>query len=221
MSLKLLLRDNQYLYSLYSNFRSKYLKESRTNVVVNTNFCIESVPSSANTFFQYFMRYMLPEAIFAHHTHSLGTIKAAISKKVPIIILIRNPLDAVSSRTARFDDSIEEGLLEYVKFYKFIENNNDKFFVLTFEEIVNLEFDRLFGFLDKKCVKYDVKFIPEAIQYAKRGVEYLGDSEKRNPLPNKSRNSEKERIKKNILMNNQYLEAEEIYTRIINNISGT
>ena len=62
----------------------------------------------------------------ASHSHSFGAVKYSIRKKIPTIILIRNPLEVVASACLKdglFDiKGIDFYLVQYYGFYKRINN---------------------------------------------------------------------------------------------------
>src|SRR5689334_19049404 len=63
-----------------------------------TEIVIEGFPRSANTFAVVAFRLAQQREIeIAHHLHAAAQIKHAINLKVPVIVLIREPSDAILS----------------------------------------------------------------------------------------------------------------------------
>ena len=70
-------------------------------VVKDTSICIEGFPRSANTFLALFFSYWNPELKTAHHLHLPLQIKVSARYNIPAIVVIRHPLDAISSLMVR------------------------------------------------------------------------------------------------------------------------
>lgn len=99
----------------------------------DTDLCLEAYPSSANSFSFVLIRNLNGSLNIAHHTHAIASLKVALRRKIPTIIIIRNPLDAVSSRLSRFDVDVTTSLLEYLWFYRFVYRHREDLTIYTFE----------------------------------------------------------------------------------------
>lgn len=215
MNLKILLKSNPIIYSIHSFNQSVFLNSYRNQVVSNTTFCVEGYPSSGNTFFQYIMHYLFPDVNFAHHTHSLATIKIAKRRNLPTVILIRKPLDVISSRAVRFGDDIDLSLKEFIYFYNYIKKNSNIFFVITFEEVTNGDFHRLKTYLDFKGYKFNETLTSEAMEYARNVILYKEKNEKFVALPSEDKEKKKRILKQKVESSIYYLQAVEVYNDII------
>lgn len=111
----------------------------------NTALCIEGFPRSANSFIHQSLKILLPDVKTGHHTHCIANIKIAFKKKVPVYILIRNPIEALSSFILRmiwikkrgsFIKYSYYGITDYKYFYKFVLDNLDKVEIICFNEII-------------------------------------------------------------------------------------
>lgn len=83
------------------------------------DICIEGFPRSANSFFSKAFRMYNPTAKAAHHMHAPLQVIKAIDYKIPCVVLIRNPIDAIASvlvvdRTL----STRFAIQSYINFYK-------------------------------------------------------------------------------------------------------
>jgi len=152
-----------------------------------------------------------------HHTHSIANIKLAYKYKIPIIIVIRTPIDAIASRIVRFGCHLDEGILEYIDFYKFILENYNKFLILDFEEITrNTEgaIKKISSFTDINLKYNDINKLKEKVfNYIKDWSEKRGNYIKMS-LPVKKREIEKSKIKKIIIKSEKYKSALNIYNEI-------
>ena len=89
LSIRRVLRKNL----LFVSLRLRSLGEDPKSYIVRkgvTDICIDGYPRSANSFTVRMFRKANPEAVIAHHTHSVANIKKAIECGIPVVVLIRN-----------------------------------------------------------------------------------------------------------------------------------
>ncbi len=100
-----------------------------------TEICIEGYPRSGNSFFTHVFQRWNPHVTVAHHSHLAASPKLAVGNGVPVVILIRHPLDAVSSVVA-WDGHLNPGLglWAYQQYYNALWRYRDSFVVVPFEE---------------------------------------------------------------------------------------
>lgn len=105
----------------------------------NTNIVIEGFPRSANTFSVVALNYANSNNLkIAHHTHSPAQVIKGIRLGIPVLILVRNPRDAIASLLIREPlISLTQAINSYVNFYQSIYEHNQKFVIASFEEIIN------------------------------------------------------------------------------------
>lgn len=100
---------------------SRILTLTRDPRAVNedSELCLEGFPRSGNSLLESLIRLNSPSLKIAHHTHSIGQIKRAISLDVPTFVVIRDPVDACSSLVVHDPKSfsLETALNEYEDFY--------------------------------------------------------------------------------------------------------
>lgn len=111
---------------------SAYLLVRRLKVITwgeiarpQSMLCIEGFGSSANTYTYQLFNELLNGHV-SHHTHTNANIKRAIRFGVPVVLLYRDPEDAIPSHAARFGKSIDEEVTEYLDFYgKALKKHDD------------------------------------------------------------------------------------------------
>lgn len=98
---------------------------------------IEGFGGSANSFAVYaFRSAQASRTRIAHHLHITAQVKSAVKNRVPVLIIIRNPVDAVSSLLSRdYYPSPVCGLKHYCMFYEDIEQLKDQVVLATFEQL--------------------------------------------------------------------------------------
>jgi len=132
-------------------------------VIVNkkTKLVVEGFPRSANTF-----AYNLFEKVFinmglnpkriAHHTHSAAQIIYGVKHKIPVVVLIREPISAVTSliimknlKNKNFREISDLYLKQYISFYNKIKEQKDNVIVADFKEIIN-DYNRIIERVNNK-----------------------------------------------------------------------
>lgn len=120
-------------------------KDPDRAVSPDTQLVIEGFPRSANTFAVAAFRQAQAERIrIAHNLHVPAQVILASRWRIPALVLIREPRDAVVSLVMRDPISIDHALKYYVSFYKTVANYRSSFVLGRFEEVVN-EFDTVIG----------------------------------------------------------------------------
>lgn len=102
-----------------------------------TKICIEGYPRSGNSFFTHVFQRWNPAVTVAHHSHLAASPKLAIGDGIPAVILIRHPLEAVSSVVA-WDGQLYPGLglWAYQLYYNVLWRYRDQFVLVSFEQAV-------------------------------------------------------------------------------------
>jgi len=131
--------DNLLRSSQFYLFYLKYFRNHKLTPDANKTLIIEGYPRSANSFIEaliYFNnRDLLYENKISSHTHSISSLKFGIKKKIPIIVVLRDPIDSISSlKIRRSNLPIEMLIFRYIYFYKFVHKNLKKFMILEFNE---------------------------------------------------------------------------------------
>ncbi len=107
----------------------------------DTEIVIEAYPRCGNTFAHIAFKFAQPRQVkIGHHTHAAAQVIAAVKKKIPTIVLIRDPEDTiVSYLVGGFDPglTIKQALREYISFYGSILPYRQGFVLATFEELKN------------------------------------------------------------------------------------
>ena len=104
----------------------------------DTDLCIEGFPRSANTFAVVALESCQPTRLtLAHHSHLAGQVLHAVALKIPTLVIVRNPLDAIASLHLRDPQlSIPFLLNEYQRFHKAILPVSDRMCIARFEQVI-------------------------------------------------------------------------------------
>lgn len=162
-----------FLYGLVPKNRTLSVKK-------NTQIVIEGFPRSANTFaVGAFNRIQPIKLRIAHHMHVPAQVIRAVHWKIPTIVLIRDPKDAVVSLVT-YDSriSINQALRCYVSFYKAIYFCRSKYIVAFFEEVIS-DYSKI---IEKTNDKFNTKFVSRSFAEAEvnsifQRIESIGEIE--------------------------------------------
>ncbi len=105
------------LYRQIKNVQGKYgLVDQETEIV------IEGYPRCANSFAEAAFRVAQERKVkVAHHTHAPAQVIAGVQWNIPVVILFRDPDDAVISRVLRSKKTrLKDAYSEYIWFYETI-----------------------------------------------------------------------------------------------------
>jgi hypothetical protein len=119
-------------YGLYRLAR----KDQGRVVTPETQLVIEGFPRSANSFARVaFNRAQKGTVRVASGLHVPAQVIRAARWRIPTLVLIRRPKDAVLSFAIRDPISVEQALKYYLSFYETVEGYGEAYVLGTFEEI--------------------------------------------------------------------------------------
>ena len=119
-------------YGLYRLAR----KDRERVVTPETQLVIEGFPRSANSFARVaFNRAQKGTVRIATGLHVPAQVIRAARWRIPTLVLIRSPKDAVLSFAIRDPISVEQALKYYLAFYETVEGYGEAYVLGTFEEI--------------------------------------------------------------------------------------
>ena len=142
-----------FLYNSYLGFRSQLavnpamyrlmidavslVRPDQKKLIVNnkTDLVIDGFPRSANTFFTAWVEVANPELKIARHMHERYQYEYAFKHNIPVIILIRQPRDAVASAMLRQPMlSADTALKNYCRFYEPLLDKKNKITLAEFNK---------------------------------------------------------------------------------------
>ena len=114
---------------------------------------IEGFPRSGNSFARRAFIMAQGEnfdvARIAHHLHVPAQVIRAARWRIPTLVLLRRPKDAVLSLVIRDPISVDQALRYYISFYESAEKYRDAYVLGLFEEVTE-DFGRVIGRLNDK-----------------------------------------------------------------------
>jgi hypothetical protein len=111
-------------------------KDQARIVTPDTQLVIEGFPRSANTFARVaFNRAQSERMRIAHGLHVPAQVIRASRWRIPALVLMRKPKDAVLSFAIRDPISVDQALRYYLSFYETVEEYRDAYVLGLFEEV--------------------------------------------------------------------------------------
>jgi hypothetical protein len=126
--------------SLYLPFaRRKYAKVEDRVVVRDTELVIEGFQRSGNTFAVFAFEIAQGRDVkMAHHLHAAAQIVAAARMEIPIVVLVRDPEDAVLSQMVREPGiSARQALANWIRFYEHVLPCRDRVIIAGFDQVTS------------------------------------------------------------------------------------
>ncbi len=124
----------------------------------DTEIVIEGFPRSGNTFAMTAFEFAQQrECTISSHIHASSVVKQAIEKGIPVIILVRDPVDAAISFEIMMEHSVpaSQAMSNYTRFYKDLLPYADSVVVASFETATS-DFGRV---VDAVNEKYGTNFL--------------------------------------------------------------
>lgn len=120
-------------------------------ITSDTQVVIEGFPRSGNTFavVAFEMAQNQPVKI-AHHLHVEAQIIEAVRRSLPVIVLLRNPLDAIRSLYVRHPEiDVSWAFKQYLSFYSKVESLSEKVIIAHFDDVTR-NYGRVIRHVNKK-----------------------------------------------------------------------
>jgi len=105
----------------------------------DTKLVVDGFPRSGNSFFVDLLEVtQSPDLQMSHHLHSAAHIKEGVRRKIPAIVVVRNPRETVLAYGA-YDKNVplEDGLLDWISFYEqVLELPRNSYALARFEKFI-------------------------------------------------------------------------------------
>lgn len=134
--LKLAIADKPSIYRLYI----RILQPGKKSLIIGeqTEMVIEGFPRSANTYAVVAFRVaQAREVTIAHHTHVPATVIEGYERSLPVLLLIRDPMESVSSASVFTGKPPVALLREWLWFYRACIPYRQHYVLARFEEVIS------------------------------------------------------------------------------------
>lgn len=185
----------------------------------STKICIEGYPRSANTF-AVRMFSSANEGHVAHHTHSERNIELALAYGIPVVVLLRDPLDAIASAWIYRKRGIDFETGSWLSFHQYVAPRREAVVIARFEVVTEL-FNRVIRSVNRR---FDTDFdqIEDIAVAEKRVIEDIlaatardGKGFDRVPLPSTERDALKAQHRSCIERHASYAAIRTLYESLL------
>jgi len=217
--LRLMIKGSPILYPVAKKLFDRRAEELLCNK--NSNICIESYLSCANTYSYHLLKRLNRCLNIAHHCHSVANIKIALKYRIPVIVIIRHPEDAISSAISRFDHDMMTMILEYIEFYTFVKNHSQSVVLVPFDELTGeteKSIKRISKYTGLKLEYDDFNTLHEEIVESIETWTRIHSRPIRLALPNEQKEKRKKIIKESLKKHIYFDEALDLYKETIKEI---
>jgi len=195
-------------------FYLKKNKGKKEKISSNTDLLVDGPTRSGNHFAVHYIK-RFNDITLARHYHSPGAIRLAFKKKVPTLLLIRDPVEQISSAYVYLEKNVplKRLIRSYQIFYKKCLKAKEWYVVACFDEMINnpeqiikkinirYDFNLKFKPLDSELNKSILDEIKLKNQNQKEFSMFNVNLEMKMAAPNENRELQKIEIK-NTLNNN-------------------
>lgn len=213
---------NPIMYLLYYHLVRKNLGKYPKLPSKENDLYFDGYPRSGNTYTAGLINYFFPSISWTHHLHAEVGIKMALSRKVPCLIIIRDPLDAVASFTFTKSKNkvinkkvIDQCLWRYIDYYSFVSLRKSKMEIVGFDRVIK----KPEGFILQLAIKLNLNLCFKQEEVLKKINDYdskMHDKENHkaleySSLPTKARDDFKKMVKQTIKSHRNFSEALDLY----------
>ena len=196
-----------------------YRKQFQESIISKeSDICIEGFQRSGNSFFFRVFKKYNREAAIAHHMHASMQILKALDYKVPTVVLIRRPEDAIASLLT-WDDTLRLGIAirAYIDFYKALIPIKNEFVIARFTDVTTNP-SRIINLINKR---YNTDFVVPSLnekdlEDLKLNLHKNQTNELVSPVPNPAKELLNQKNKKLVLAHSLFKNADEIYHAFVN-----
>lgn len=137
-----IIKSTPFIYKIFfALFRQSKVRTKLPNK--QSHFYFGGFPRSGNSFLTNLFEELHPGVEFSHHLHAIAATKIALSRKIPVVIIVRNPIECISSLLVmnQRDDQQRNKMLmnkyveEYITYHSTILKRRSELEVIIFEEV--------------------------------------------------------------------------------------
>ncbi len=174
-------------------------------ITPETDLVIEGFPRSGNTFAHFASKLAEPDAEIISRVHTPSQVIAAVQRRVPTLLVIRDPVDTIASMTVAAPHvPLTSSLEEYIHHHELVLAHVDQLVVATFDEVTS-DFDAV---IDELNERYGLGFRPfghtpererEVFELIERHhKEHWGDDRAALPVPDADRRDLTRRVRREL-----------------------
>jgi len=225
--LRLFLKGNMIAFPCYiffTGWRRKYMSIRGRICAPWDDLVIDGYQRSGNSFAFNLVKASYPQLRVVHHTHSIATLKWALLFRIPIIVLLREPLEAISSSVIQSGKSVGYLVKEYIYYYRYVKIFKAKLTLVSFPTLTNtperfLELiPRLTGIKPVEINRARIERVSEHIfqHLSELAKDKLGAPSFRDvAIPDPRKDREKSRVREFVKSAPSFMQADKLYKELL------
>ncbi|MCR9289870.1 MAG: sulfotransferase domain-containing protein [Bacteroidetes bacterium] len=229
--LRKLVGEDIFLYNLWFKIVSRNNPRKKRKVFTKDTVCyIGGYQRSGNTYLAHIVNHVFPDLVYVSHLHKVAVVKYSLKLGIPAFVLIRKPIDAISSNYLKHysatRDTIPEEINfqllrkyteEYLWYYQVIYELRSKVAIIRFEDMITNTLQVLNRLAHLSKAKLTNEEMLGRSQTAKQS--YQGATDKLgSSKPSKYKEKSKNKVKESLVKLKLFNEADEVYKGILENL---
>lgn len=207
---------------LYLKAKSIYTGEPHICVTKDTPLCVEGFQRSGNGYCEAILKFKNEDLVITHHAHAFANVKKSADWLIPIIVLIRNPIDCIASLIT-FDERLSDDIAirAYINYYSRVEKLLNKILLVEFSELTNSP-DQVIEKLNQKYsfMLNKLNFSEdEKVAYMKSKKENYDQAILASPFPDEAKEIKTKKHRDRLRAQKRMADALAVYSRLIETIS--
>lgn len=223
---KVRLQRIDWLYQAVMRWKSRrvpslLVRRDRTKLV------IEAYPRSSNSFGVRMFRHANPDLTYeevSHHSHIVSNVKQAVKWNIPVLVIVREPVDAITSNMIAHGDTSDSMLriltTKYLDFYGWCLENKDAMVIAAFEDVTEGRFRRISERLNERfgtsfSTDFDEKELMEDVKKTIKEGSPNKENPSRIPIPSREREAMYEELRPHVRSSSVIQSASRLYEKIL------
>jgi hypothetical protein len=209
----------------------KYLRKTKLTIPSNEDvFYFDGYPRSGNSYLTNLFKNIFPTAKFSHHLYCVASLKIAIKNKIPAIIIVREPLESISSLIVMDnpslvldDKTVARYVDDFIDYFQYLKMKLDIINIISFESTIKNP-ELFFLCLEQavpnlKITKKDYDLVSEFVDnklVEKKQSSMSNDHAVRfSSTPNQERTAKKEKVKTFLINNRNLQKAQRLFEEVV------
>lgn len=219
-SLELLYLRNDFFYTLAELFLKQKVYDS------SADLCIDGFPRSANSFAVNLIKNVYNSLKIIHHAHAPVIIKKALKDNIPTFVLIRKPIDAITSEYIRAQHGenrtyhVPHLIKRYYQYYQVANENIEDLYIIRFETVTQSPEEYMRYVFETITVSSDVNYSDIISTTKKAGALKITENNIYTiSVPVPERDEYKEKIIRDLMLRYDFTNVNQLYTSLIDQAS--
>ncbi|PSG98095.1 hypothetical protein BRD56_02235 [Thermoplasmatales archaeon SW_10_69_26] len=185
---------------------------------------LDGYPRSANSYMFNFAARFLDGHRIVHHSHASATLKMARRFGVPTFVLVRDPMDAVTSNVIRSGGNLPYHEAHYAQYHRYVDDHREAFTVVPFQTAIE-DPTRVLAEIETSLGQEPSRPSPEAVAEAEAAIsahlerlaedKYGDKADAKKAVPDEDREQQKARVRETVRERGPVAELDALYEALV------